>query len=85
MNHCTVRARDQAKAAARQLDADPRTLAVDVIDPATDPTDRWTVDVILVEECDAIPTPVLSILSEYQLAIHDQQRRGDHQQFLAVA
>lgn len=81
--NCTVRARDQARAAARQLDADPRVLAVDLIDPATDPTDSWTVDLICNSES-GLPSPVHSVLAEYGLTIRQVRPRSDHWQCLAV-
>lgn len=83
--NCTVDAREQARAVARQLDTDPRVLAVDVIEPITDPTDRWAVDLILCSDCDGIPSPVIAVLAEYGLTIRHAGPRGDHWQALATA
>ncbi|SEO72721.1 hypothetical protein SAMN05216388_1017119 [Halorientalis persicus] len=56
--HCTVEKREAAERAARTLRRRPQVQAVDVLPPARDPTDRWTLDIVLAPEAGGLPPAV---------------------------
>lgn len=79
---CTVAKRERARKCADTLAARESVLAVDVLDPHTDPTDRWTLDIVLCTE--GVPPVALDDLGNYQATLRSVARQGTHWQAVAV-
>jgi hypothetical protein len=73
--------------AAVAAEAEPAIRAVDVIPADADPTDRWTLDLLVVEN-DArpgVPRAVLAVLADHDLHLLRAGPQGpDYQQVIAV-
>lgn len=82
----TALARDDAHRAARAMErAHGNVLSADVSHPATEPTDRWTVEATVVDT-DGVPPAVLSALAEHGLELrHAGPRAPDVFRVVAVA
>ena len=83
MSTCAARARKRARKAGDKLTRHHRVEAVDVLAPDTDPTDRWTVELVLCAE--GVPHDVLDLLGSYQLTLRTAQPQGPYWQAVAVA
>jgi hypothetical protein len=76
MSSCAhLDARDQARAAVARLGGRPDVLGTDLVDPDTDPTGKWTVEIAI--EGDATPPAVLRILADEGLSILDAGPRAE--------
>lgn len=84
MSLCQPQQRARTERAARSLRVLEPCLAVDVLEPDTDPTACWTVDAVL-RDTDGVPPAVLDILADEGLTLRYSQSHGDHQQLLATA
>lgn len=80
---CTVEQRQNARDCATACLDEPAVVAADALDPATDPTDRWTVELVLC--VDGVPPAVSRLLSLYDLTIRDVSPQRDQWRAVAVA
>ena len=83
MSRCHSRERNRARNCAQLLVAHDLVHAVDVIEPATDPTDRWTIELVLC--VNGVPDTILDTLAEYQLTLRHAGPRGPYWHVVAVA
>jgi hypothetical protein len=74
--------RDQARAAIARLSGRPEVLGTDLVDPDTDPTNRWTVEIAI--EGDTAPPAVLQILADEGLPVVDAGPRAEWHCVVAV-
>jgi len=80
-------ARRRVAEAAVAAEANRAIRAVDVIPAKQDPTDRWTLDLLVVENDNrpGVPDAVLALLADYDLHLLRAGPQGpDYQQVLAV-
>jgi len=82
MSTCTVSARKRARALAETLAVRNSVAGVDVLEPHADPTDQWTLDVLL--DTRGVPPQVLDDLGSYQATLRDAGPQGRGWQLLAV-
>jgi len=82
---CTVSQRQRVCDAAEHLCARPNVEAVDVLAPQTDPSDRWTLDILLQPAAGGLPADMLDLLGSFQLTVRSVAPQGDGWQALAVA
>jgi hypothetical protein len=83
MSSCAhLDARDQARATIARLAGRPEVLGTDLVDPDTDPTGRWTVEIAI--DADAVPPAVLQILADEGLSIYDAGPRAEWHCLVAV-
>lgn len=80
---CTVDARKRTRKAADALEVHHQVEAVDVLAPATDPTNRWTIELVLC--VNGVPDTILDTLAEYQLTLRHAGPRGPYWHVVAVA
>jgi len=80
---CTVDRRRRARRCGAALETVAPVQAVDVLDPHTDPTQRWTVEIVLAPSAGGLPPEVLSTLAAHQLSVRDVSPQGRH--WVAVA
>jgi len=74
---CAVEARHRCRAAAEVLAADPRTTAVDAIEPAVGPRSTWVLELVI--EGDAVGPAMLAALGRHHLSVVDVSPQGpDH-------
>lgn len=66
MTHCRPDSRQRARQAARELRQLDCVVAVDVLAPDTDPSNRWTVDVVADSADGTIPWRVLDVFATFQ-------------------
>lgn len=83
MSTCIARARKRARKAADKLELHHRVEAVDVLAPEADPTNKWTIELVLCAE--GVPHDVLDLLGSYQLTLRESQPQGPYWQAVAVA
>lgn len=83
--HCRVDGRQRAYAAADALRERGVVVAVDVIQPTDDPTESWTLDILLERRANGVPAPVLSELAARDLTLLDVGLQGGYWQALATA
>lgn len=67
MSRCHPEARTRARRAQRELREYRCVEAVDLLTPAVDPSDRWTLDIMAWSETDLVPWQVARVLGEYRL------------------
>ena len=82
---CHADARQRADSAARALEAQGIVVAVDVLDPATDPSDRWTVDILLEPSACGAPANVLAELAARDCGVLDVELQGGYWNVVATA
>lgn len=83
MSSCAyLDARDHARAAIARLSGRPEVMGTDLIAPAADPSDRWTVEIAI--DADAAPPAVLQILADEGLSIYDAGPRAEWHTVIAV-
>jgi len=82
--HCQPAARERARQAQREFRAEACVAHADLLTPATDPTDRWTLDIVVWSESGRVPAVVARILGEHDLD-HRAAPQGGTVQVLAVA
>ncbi|MFC7073088.1 hypothetical protein ACFQJ7_12520 [Halovenus rubra] len=75
---CWVEARQRTRKCADSLRGHAVVEAVDVLPPAKDPTDRWTVEVVLREGTGGVPHQVLDTFGSYQLTLRDVSPQGPY-------
>ena len=80
---CTVDARKRTRKAADTLELHRQVDAVDVIEPATDPTDRWTIELVVC--VNGVPDTILDTLAEHELTLRHAGPRGPYWHVVAVA
>lgn len=80
---CTVEQRNRVRAAATQLDADPRVLGVDVLDPTEGHREAWILEVTCALDASGVPPAVLRALAEHGLRVVRAGTRAGH--YRAVA
>lgn len=80
---CTVEKRERARKCADTLAAREPVLAVDVLDPHTDPTARWTIELVLCAE--GVPPQVLDDFGNYRLTVRSVAPQGPFYQVVATA
>jgi hypothetical protein len=83
MSRCLARERTRAHNAADTLAMHDRVEAVDVLAPDTNPTNRWTIELVLCAR--GVPHDVLDVLGSYQLTLRDASPQGTYWQAVAVA
>lgn len=84
MSRCTAAERSRARRCAGVLRPFPSVIAVDVLAPADDPTDRWTLDIVLGPRADGVPPAVLDELGAFQATLRSAAPQGDGWQALAT-
>jgi len=82
---CVVETRRRLRACAETLSVRDPVLAVDALAPHADPTDRWTLDILLDQSAGGVPHQICDDLGSYRLTIRDVARQGPHWQAIAVA
>lgn len=84
-----VQARKRARECASALDTQESVCAVDVLDPRVDPTDRWTVELVIKHPNHActpgIPPAVLTVLADHDLTVRQVTQQGAGAFSVAVA
>jgi len=77
MSSCTLDERDRARRAIRAIGDRPDILAIDLIDPDTDPTRRWTIEIACDGTTGSVPPTILRALADAGLSIRGAgPRRG---------
>jgi hypothetical protein len=76
--NCTVEKRSRARKCAETLDARQSVLAVDVLDPHTDPSDRWTIELVLCENYNGVPPQILDDLGSYRATLRKASPQGPY-------
>jgi len=85
MAECAAARREQARAAAAHVGADPRVQAVDWLPPHDGPHDAWTLDVVCDDQGDATPLSVQRRLTTAGARIAATSPQGpDYRQVIAV-
>jgi len=74
--NCTVDQRERIRAARDRVETREPVLAADVPDPHTDPTARWTLELVLCEDADGVPHQVLDDLGSYGLTLRNVDPQG---------
>jgi hypothetical protein len=75
-----VKARTRVRNCASALDALACVCAADVLDPNTDPTDRWTIEVVVEHsthlQTSGVPPAVLAALANHDLTVRGVTQQG---------
>ena len=82
---CHADARQRADSAARALEAQGIVVAVDVLAPDDDPSDHWTVDILLDSGAGGAPANVLAELAARDCDVLDVEPQGDFWNVVATA
>jgi hypothetical protein len=73
-------ARERARECASVLESRTRVCAVDVLDPRIDPTDCWTVELVIKHPNHArtpgVPPEVLAVLADHDLTVRAVTQQG---------
>lgn len=72
---CTVEQRRRHRSLAQELDPFPSVAAIDRLDPQTDPSNRWTTELVVREP--RVPSGVLTVIGAHGLEIADVSQRGN--------
>ena len=83
MSLCHVEARTRARRAATCLQCHRDVADVDILDPATGPTERWSLEIALVSA--GVEHGVLDLLGSYQLTLRDASPQGERWRAVVVA
>jgi hypothetical protein len=75
---CTVDDRATAHDAADAIRGDATVVAVDVIAPAVDPTDRWTLEITTTPDAGGVPPTILEALAVRGLTVRDVSPQGSY-------
>jgi hypothetical protein len=82
---CALTARARCRDAASRLESRLCVETTDVLSPSIDPTDRWTLEVV-VARSGGVPPEVLRDLARAGLSLRTAQPNGpDHYRVVAVA
>jgi len=73
MSSCTLDERDRARAAIESIADRPDVLGTDLIDPDTDPTNRWTIEIAIDGDC--VPAAIVRELADEELSIRNAAPR----------
>lgn len=85
MTECVADQREQVRAAAEHIAADPRVHAVNWLAPREGARDAWTLDVVCDDQGDATPLSVQRRLTTAAARIVETTPQSpDHRQVLAV-
>jgi len=82
MSSCTVSTRKRARKCAETLAVREPVVGVDVLEPHADPTDCWTLDIVL--DTRGVPPQVLDDLGSYQATLRDASPQGRAWKVLAT-
>lgn len=85
MPRCSPEARQQARAAADALDLREDVLAADCLNPETEPTDLWAVELTLPLRTGGVPPEIAVELARRGLTVRLSQPRNTHWYVLATA
>jgi len=85
MSRCRAAERTRARRCASILRTYPQVGHVDLLRPAEDPHDRWTLDILLGPRASGVPPAVLDELGSFGLSLRSAAPQGDGWQVLAVA
>ena len=67
--NCTVEQRNRARRVIQALGERPDVIGTDLVSPAIDPSNSWTIEIAL--NSDGVPPAVVSLLAEAELTIRD--------------
>jgi len=85
MSRCRTAERTRARRCAGILRAYPQVEHVDLLRPAEEPHDRWTLDILLGPRASGVGPDILDELGAFGLTLRESARQGDGWQLLAVA
>lgn len=81
---CVAEQRTRVDEAIAELERDPAVFAATRLDPDTDPTGYWTIDVVLSGAHEGLPPHLAETLAGAGFSIRSVDPQVDHWQALAV-
>lgn len=72
---CTVEQRRSHRSLVQELEPFPSVAAIDRLDPQTDPSNRWTTELVVREP--RVPSGVLTVIGAHGLGVADVSQRGN--------
>ena len=67
--NCAVEQRNRARRVIQTLGERPDVIGTDLVSPAIDPSNSWTIEIAL--DSEGLPPAVVSLLAEAELTIRD--------------
>ena len=67
--NCTVEQRNRARQVIHALGKRSDVIGTDLVSPATDPSERWTIEIAI--DSNGLPPAIVSLLAEQELTIRD--------------
>lgn len=67
--NCAVEQRNRARRVIQTLGERPDVIGTDLVSPAIDPSNSWTIEIAL--DSEGLPPAIISLLAEAELTIRD--------------
>jgi hypothetical protein len=82
---CVADRRQQARAAVAAVEHHPAVLSVDWLAPTEDPTNAWTLELLIDEGERGVPSAVLRDLAAHDFAVRTVAPRHPYRHVVAIA